>query len=140
MGSWAGLRLGILQGTLTQWVAVPSGLEGPRPTVGQLVARQLGERLEQGQGVCPSLYEEAGVRTASICFHGGETEALNGPVPGLAAGTVWACAQNLQGHTGWHTRGWQLGQPQALVCSTEEWVEVGSSEVSHLGPKPQFSA
>ena len=56
----------------------------------------------------------------------------------LATDVVWARAQNMQGHTGWHTRGRQLGQPQASFCSTEEWVGVGSSQVSRLAPRPQF--
>lgn len=56
----------------------------------------------------------------------------------LAAGSVWACAQNTQGHTGWHTRGQRLAQPQASACSTEEWVGDGSPDVRSPGPKPQF--
>ena len=52
----------------------------------------------------------------------------------LAANRAWACAQNIQRHTGWHTYGQRLTLPQVSVYCTEKWVGKGSSELSGCGP------
>ena len=52
----------------------------------------------------------------------------------MATNRAWAYAQNIQGHTGWHTYGLQLTLPQVSVYCTEKWVGEGSSELSSCGP------
>ncbi|KAB0401138.1 hypothetical protein E2I00_011480, partial [Balaenoptera physalus] len=55
---------------------------------------------------------------------------------------VWACAQNTQGHSGWHTFGQRLALPQASVCPTEEWPLPGALLPQRLPAPapPQFSS
>lgn len=65
----------------------PQWVRGPQVDPARLLVASWSRgpvaRLGLWRGVCPSLYEEEGVRIDNICFYRGETEALNGWVPRL---------------------------------------------------------